>query len=141
MKTEVEYLQVIIRVRLKTAIKHNLCKYDIFLVISYLTVFFDLFMISSLLIQYNLHVINIAVYGIQAYFTHSGIFLLSENRREVDPSLKHKEIKYEQVTIECKLGEGEFGVVFKGTLSGMKDQVHDITVAIKTTKGNFACRR
>ncbi|XP_071815152.1 uncharacterized protein [Apostichopus japonicus] len=58
----------------------------------------------------------------------------AENRREVDPSLKHKEIKYEQVTIECKLGEGEFGVVFKGTLSGMKDQVHDITVAIKTTK-------
>ncbi|XP_071813630.1 uncharacterized protein [Apostichopus japonicus] len=57
-----------------------------------------------------------------------------EKTREVDPILTDKEISHDKVIIEQKLGEGEFGVVHMGKVTGMKNKVEDVTVAIKTTK-------
>ncbi|XP_071815327.1 uncharacterized protein [Apostichopus japonicus] len=57
-----------------------------------------------------------------------------EKTREIDPILKDKEISHDQVIIEHKLGEGEFGLVHIGKVTGMKNKVDDVVVAIKTTK-------
>lgn len=64
------------------------------------------------------------------------VFLFTEKTREVDPILTDKEISHDKVIIEQKLGEGEFGVVHMGKVTGMKNKVEDVTVAIKTTKGD-----
>ncbi|PIK41355.1 putative vascular endothelial growth factor receptor 1-like [Apostichopus japonicus] len=57
-----------------------------------------------------------------------------EKTRDIDPILKNKEISHDQVIIEQKLGEGEFGLVHMGKVTGMKKKVDDVVVAIKTTK-------
>ncbi|XP_071819476.1 uncharacterized protein [Apostichopus japonicus] len=62
-----------------------------------------------------------------------------ENTRDVEPLLKSKEINLCQVTLKEELGKGEFGVVYKGVITGLDGYPDNMAVAVKTTKvGAFA---
>ncbi|XP_071818883.1 uncharacterized protein [Apostichopus japonicus] len=57
-----------------------------------------------------------------------------ENTRDVEPLLKSKEINLCQVTLKEELGKGEFGVVYKGVITGLDGYPDNMAVAVKTTK-------
>ncbi|XP_071819474.1 uncharacterized protein [Apostichopus japonicus] len=62
-----------------------------------------------------------------------------ENTRDVEPLLKSKEINLCQVRLKEELGKGEFGVVYKGVITGVIGYPDNMAVAVKTTKvGAFA---
>lgn len=53
----------------------------------------------------------------------------------MEPLLKSKEINLCQVTLKEELGKGEFGVVYKGVITGVIGYPDNMAVAVKTTKG------
>ncbi|KAJ8037489.1 Prefoldin subunit 5 [Holothuria leucospilota] len=61
-------------------------------------------------------------------------FLSTELENEVDFLLKDKEVSHDKVILHDKLGEGEFGVVYKGVVHGIIRNNEEVICAVKMPK-------
>lgn len=67
---------------------------------------------------------------------NSNYFLSKALATDVDLLLKDKEVSHDRVFLCDKLGEGQFGFVYKGLLRGISPNNKKLICAVKMPKGD-----